>query len=38
MLQAPPRPKDGLLAVPQAPGIGCALDPDAMERYGTKLS
>ena len=38
MLQDPPRPKDGVLAVPQAPGIGCALDPDAMERYGTKLS
>ena len=38
MLQAPPRPKDGVLEVPQAPGIGCALDPDAMERYGTKLS
>jgi L-alanine-DL-glutamate epimerase-like enolase superfamily enzyme len=27
-----------VLAVPQAPGIGCALDPDAMERYGTKLA
>jgi L-alanine-DL-glutamate epimerase-like enolase superfamily enzyme len=38
MLVDPPRPVDGVLAVPQAPGIGCALDADAMERFGTKLT
>ncbi len=37
MLIAPPRPAAGVLAVPQAPGIGCELDRDVMKRYGTPL-
>jgi L-alanine-DL-glutamate epimerase-like enolase superfamily enzyme len=38
MLAGPPRPADGVLAVADAPGIGCQLDADVMERYGTRLS
>ena len=38
MLAGPPRPADGVLAVPDAAGIGCELDPDVMERYGTRLT
>jgi D-galactarolactone cycloisomerase len=37
MLLDPPRPVDGVLAVPQRPGIGCTLDPEAMKRWGTAL-
>lgn len=37
MLVDPPRPRDGVLEVPQGPGLGCDLDPDAMARFGTKL-
>ncbi len=37
MLLDPPRPQDGVLAVPEGPGIGCQLDPDALARWGTKL-
>jgi len=37
MLLDPPRPRDGVLAVPQGPGLGCELDPEALERFGTKL-
>jgi L-alanine-DL-glutamate epimerase-like enolase superfamily enzyme len=38
MLLDPPRPKGGVLEVPQRPGIGCDLDPEALERYGEKLT
>jgi L-alanine-DL-glutamate epimerase-like enolase superfamily enzyme len=37
MLVDPPRPVGGLLAVPERPGIGCELDPEALERWGTPL-
>ena len=31
--QEPPRVKDGYMAVPDAPGLGLELDPDAIEKY-----
>ncbi len=37
MLADPPRPSDGVLAVPQGPGIGVELDRDVMAQYGEKL-
>jgi L-alanine-DL-glutamate epimerase-like enolase superfamily enzyme len=37
MLLQPPRPQQGVLEVPPGPGIGCELDPEALERYGVKL-
>jgi L-alanine-DL-glutamate epimerase-like enolase superfamily enzyme len=37
MLLDPPRPRDGVLAVPEGPGLGCELDRDALGRYGTAL-
>jgi D-galactarolactone cycloisomerase len=33
LLPDAPRPKDGVLAVPDRPGFGIALDPAAVERY-----
>lgn len=38
MLLEPPRPRDGELAVPTGPGLGCELDPEALERWGTQLA
>jgi len=38
MLVDPPRPVDGVLALPDRPGIGCELDPEALGRWGTKLA
>ncbi len=38
LLRDPPRPVDGVLAVPQRPGIGCEIDPEALERWGRSLS
>jgi L-alanine-DL-glutamate epimerase-like enolase superfamily enzyme len=37
MLVEPPRPRDGVLEVPQGPGLGRELDRDVIARYGTKL-
>ena len=37
MLVDPPRPKNGEISVPTAPGIGVELNPDVMEQYGTTL-
>lgn len=37
MLVDPPRPAQGVLAAPTQPGIGCELDREVLERYGTRL-
>lgn len=33
LLRQPPRPKEGVVAVPSGPGLGVHLDADALDRY-----
>lgn len=37
LLVDPPRPRDGVLAVPEGPGLGCELDSEALARWGRLL-